>query len=211
MRACGERVIASCAGVLLASVKGSEAELRREAIRALRDTAGKEHVAALADGDHLEGAAAQEAGRTLAATIRRSGNVGGSEVTARYTPAASPEVRIALLEVMGQLGTEDVLPTLRGALKDSDSSIRRAAITAATAWPSPSPLDDLTRMTHRRLEPGSAHPVAARRFEVAGPSPISALPPKRSACCVRPCAWLHRRTKKGEGWRCSRSIPGEAP
>ena len=139
MRACGERVIASCAGVLLAAVQGTDAELRREAIKALRDTAGKQHIAALADlVVSLQGADRREVGRTLAATIRRSGNVGGSEVTARYTPAASPEVRIALLEVMGQIGTEDVLPTLRSALKDSDSSIRRAAITAATAWPSPS-------------------------------------------------------------------------
>jgi len=84
-----------------------------------------------------------EAARALASVLRRSDTVSLQPVISAYQTAREPALRGALLAVLGQVGREDSLPSLRLALKDGDPEIRRGAILALTQWPTVTPGEDL--------------------------------------------------------------------
>ncbi len=50
-------------------------------------------------------------------------------------PAASPVAKAALLEVLGSFGGSEALAVVAGALKDSDASVREAALETLADWP----------------------------------------------------------------------------
>jgi HEAT repeat protein len=78
---------------------------------------------------------------------------------------------------MGQSGNPQALAVLRGAMKEQDSSLKRAAILALTDWPDPTPIPDLFEVARTAAE--SAHQVLALRgaLRLIG-LPTAAGPPR---------------------------------
>jgi HEAT repeat protein len=145
IRATAERNIADAVRTLLTAATDDNATVRREAIRALRDTARPEHVPSLI-GLLLNARRAvdlTEAQRALFSAVKRSSQSRGPELVAAYRSANDPEKKGALLFVMGQAGLEDTLPLFREVLKQADDQARRAAILALSQWPSAEPAADL--------------------------------------------------------------------
>jgi HEAT repeat protein len=138
-------------------------EVRRESLRALKDTASAGDIAPMValvvtpvqPGDRTEAA------KSLGAVLRRSEPSRIKDVLSAYTPSTDPEARTALLQVMGRSGNPEALPVLRTALNDADANARRAAILAMTEWPDITPVPDL--MTAARSAANPAQQVLALR------------------------------------------------
>ncbi len=163
IRACGERGMASASDVLLKLAKDPDSAIRRESLKALRDTAGAAQVPALLALVSSAGTPNErrESERTLSTALRRSGNARIGDVLAGYRSAGSVETRASLLAVMGQAGHNDGLPVLRAALKDAAPEVRRAAILGLSDWPSAEPLSDLLGIA--KDPQNKAHQVLALR------------------------------------------------
>lgn len=163
IRAAGERGLSAAAEALLKTARDSDRELRRESLRALRETASGPQIAALVDLVVTAGSASDrtEAERTLASVLRRSESARINEVIGTYRSAQDAGARGSLLQVMGQTGNNEALPVLREALRDSNPEIKRAAILALTEWPTPAPMEDLLEIA--RNDSNAAHQVLALR------------------------------------------------
>ena len=145
IKAAGERPSPAAADVLMRVAQGSDRDASREAVRALRNAAGPAQVPALLDAvlkmqnaaDRREGALA------LASVIKRAAHPPVGPVLAAYQSASDPQIRVVLLDVMGQVSAAEALPVLRSNLANSDAEISRAAVLALAAWQDPSPIPDL--------------------------------------------------------------------
>jgi HEAT repeat protein len=163
IRSAGERGIASASDALLAAVRQGDTTIRREAFRALRDTAGDAQVPALleiltastSEADRREGE------RALSAALRKAPPARSATVLAAYRNASNSTVKASLLQVMGQSGAKDALPVLQSTLDDSSPELVRASILALTEWPDPEPLPSLLSLAGRTQS--TAHQVLALR------------------------------------------------
>jgi HEAT repeat protein len=166
IRAAGERGTAAAAPTLLQMARGGDAELRRESLRALRDTASSSDISGLVAlvVSPVQPSDRAEAVRSLAAVLRRSEPSGIQQVVAAYTPASDAEARSGLLQVMGQSGNAEALRILRGALQDANPDLKRAAILALGEWPDDAPIADLLKTS--RASTTQAHQVLALRSAV---------------------------------------------
>jgi HEAT repeat protein len=158
--AASERGIRSATPALLKSAADADREVRRASIRALRNTVAPGDVPALlamlaqaAPADRLELA------RVVSSALKRSDAVSVQPVMSAYESAADTDHRGALLSVLAQVGRDESLPVLRGALKDSNPEIRRGAIRALGDWPTSAPMDDLRDIA--RNDPNPAFQVLA--------------------------------------------------
>jgi len=176
IRACGERATSSCAEALLATARDADPDIRRESFRALRQTAGRPHITKLIDlmESTADASERSEVGRALASALRRAAKEGEAELIARYASSSAAAKKAALLEVMGQAGSEELLETVRAALKEGDPELRRAAILAATVWSTPAPLPDLLEAA--RTDASPPHRILALR----GVLRLLTLPSQRS-------------------------------
>jgi HEAT repeat protein len=163
IRAAGERGTPTAAGALLKMAREADPELRRESLRALRDTAGTGDIAALTAlvVSPVQAGDRAEAGRALGAVLRRADPARIADVVSASTSSGDPEARAALMQVLGQSGNPQALAVLRAALKDPDAGLRRAAILALTDWPDPTPIADLLEAARAAADP--AHQVLALR------------------------------------------------
>jgi len=157
IRAAGERGIASAAAALLASARDADRDIKRQALRALQDTASPSQAPQLlALLLETEGAAdRREAGRTLAGVLKRSANPSVDGLIAAYGSATAPGVKASLIEVMGQVASQQSLPTVVSALKESDREVNRAALLALTDWPTPAPMPELLAVAKNGGNPTS--------------------------------------------------------
>jgi HEAT repeat protein len=146
--ATGERAAASAADALITVARESDPDVRREALRAVRNVGGADQTPALLDMLLRATSAIErrDATQTLATVVRRAQPSPVAAVISAYKTAPSREVKVSLIEVMGQTSSNDALPVLRDALKDSDPEILRSAILALTAWDNPTPLPDLLNL-----------------------------------------------------------------
>ena len=145
IHAAAERNLTQAADMLLAAAGDENATVRREAIRALRDTARPDRIPALI-GLLLKvrgSADLAEAQRALFATVKRSSRSYAPELVAAYRSASDAEKKSALMSVMGQAGMHETLPVFREALKQGDDEARRAAILGLSQWPTVEPADEL--------------------------------------------------------------------
>lgn len=158
IRAAGERGIASAAAALLASARDASRDIKRQALRALQDTASPSQAPQLLSLLlETEGAAdRREAGRTLAGVLKRSANPSVDGLIAAYGSATAPGVKASLIEVMGQIASQQSLPTVVSALKESDREVNRAALLALTDWPTPAPMPELLAVAKN----GGANPTS---------------------------------------------------
>ena len=154
IRAVAQRKLAEAVDILLAAAKDDNATVRREAIRALRDTASPERAPAMISLLlNVRGESdLAEAQRALFATLKRSSQSYAPELIAAYRSAGDPGKKSALLSVMGQAGIRETLPLFREVLKLGDDEARRAAILGLSQWPTMEPADDLLTVAS---QPGS--------------------------------------------------------
>ena len=138
-------------------------EAAQAALRALRNVAGPEHAPALLNVVLRIGSAAlrREAAATLASVLRRPADPQIAPVVRAYEAAGDKQVKLTLLDVMGQVSSGGALEVVRGGLKDPDPEIARAAILALSAWQSAEPLADL--LTLARTESNPARQILALR------------------------------------------------
>ncbi len=163
IKATSERGLSAATPTLLKTSADSNREVRRAALRALRGTAGPADAPALIELLKKTPAAADraEAVRALASALRRSDTASLSPVMSAYQSTSDAELRGSLLTVLAQVGKDESLPVLRGALKDSNADIRRGAILALSEWPNGTPLPELLAMA--KSEPNPALQVLSLR------------------------------------------------
>jgi HEAT repeat protein len=147
IRAAGERASPGAADVLARAAQES-GEVRHEALRALRNVGGTGQVQAMLDLVLRASPASErrEATQTLASILRRGQPAPMGAVISAYQTAPGAEVRVSLLEVMGQTSSAETLPVLRAGITDQNPEIARAAILAVTAWDDATPLPDLLNL-----------------------------------------------------------------
>jgi HEAT repeat protein len=153
--AAGERVATSASDALIKAAAESDPDVRREALRAIRNVGGAALTPALLDMLLKANSAIdrRDATQTLSAVVRRAEPSPVSAVITAYKSAPSREVRVGLLEVMGQTSSNDALSVLKEALKDSDPEIVRSAILALTAWDNAAPIPDLMNVARTAQRP----------------------------------------------------------
>ncbi len=175
IRAAGARAITAASPVLLAAARDPDRGVRREALGALRETAAAGDIPALIGllPAYERQADRTEAQRTVASVIRRTGSSIESTLSA-YSAVQRPEVKAALLWIMGQSGDADALPALRSALAADSAELKRAAILALSEWPDDRPARDLIGIA--RVADISAHRILALRGYVQ----LITLPSERS-------------------------------
>jgi HEAT repeat protein/type 1 glutamine amidotransferase len=193
IRAAGARGIESSAAALLGALGDSNAGVRREALNALRETAGPSQapqvlemlLAAPSQADR------RELERVLAAALRRSPPARTSEVVAAYEKAPSPEIRLSLLQAMGQAGAKEALPVLKAATRDANPELGRAAILGLSEWPDDAPMRDLLSLAGETSNP--AHQILALRGFLALLGQPSAYPPAEAVAMLGTAMKLARQ------------------
>jgi HEAT repeat protein len=178
IRAAGERDAVEATDALLAAVTSSDADVRVEALAALREIAPATAVAPLAGllGDARDAHEEQAAEGALAAVLRRHPGVSLDPVVAAFDSAATANVRASLVSAAGRSGRDEALPLLRRALASPDATLQRAAILALTGWPTAAPAPDLLALA--RSEAEEPLPVLALRGYIRLVSAPSSLTPE---------------------------------
>jgi HEAT repeat protein len=178
IRAAGRRDAVEATDALLAAAASSDADVRSEALDALREMAPAAAAAPLAGllRDSTGAAERQEAEGALAAILKRHPGVSLDPVIAAFDAATTPDTRVGLLSAMGRSGRDDALPVLRRALASEDAALQRAAILAMTGWPTAEPAPDLLAIA--RSEAEEPLPVLALRGYIRRVSAPSALAPE---------------------------------
>lgn len=147
LRALVERRAAGLPEILLHHAASARKPLRDEAWRGLRQVAQADEVPAMTG--LLEAAPSQElreqAETVLAAVIRRMDDPtqGAQVVIGAYEHQADADVRLSLLNVLGEAGADIALASLLGALEDPAPAFRAAALRGLANWPNPAPFDAL--------------------------------------------------------------------
>ena len=146
--AVGERVAVSAADALTREAQGTDPDVRREALRALRNVGGAAQTAGLLDLLLKSSTAAErrDAALTLGTVLRRAQPAPISAVISAYNSTSALQSRLSLLDVMGQVSSAQALPLLRETIKDANPDIARGAILALTAWNDSTPLMDLLNL-----------------------------------------------------------------
>jgi HEAT repeat protein len=181
IRAAGRRDAVGATDALLAAAASSDADVRSEALDALRGMAPAAAAAPLAGllRDSTGAAERREAEGALAAILRRHPGVSLDPVTAAFDGATTPDTRVGLLSAVGRSGREDALPLLRRALASEDTTLQRAAVLALTGWPTAEPAPDLLAIA--RSEAEEPLPVLALRGYIRLVSAPSAVAPEEVA------------------------------
>ena len=175
--AAGERAAASAADALIQASRNSDPDVRREALRAIRNgVGGAAQTPALLDLLLKANSAIErrDATQTLSAVVRRaepSAAAAGNPPAYKATP--SRDAKVGLLEVMGQTSSPKALAVLRDALKDPEPEIVRSAILALTAWDNSSPIPDLMNIAKTTQRP-SEEPNSGGRDSVPPPGGLPA-------------------------------------
>lgn len=181
IRAAGERAAPGAGPALLEAAGGGPAEVSREALRALRETAGDKEIPRLVELLIASESAAsrREAERALMAAVRRSSHSWTKPLEQAFRSSGNAEVQGALLQVLSVAGRDDALPLFREALKAGPAAVRRAAVLALASWPDTKPLPDLIEAARRAGEPALA--VLALRSYIKLASLPSGRPPSETA------------------------------
>jgi HEAT repeat protein len=201
IRAAGARGTAAASPLLLKFAGDANEEVRREAVRALRDTASSGEVAGLAAliVTPVNPADRGELGRSLAATVRRGGPERSEAVVKAYGTTRDTAARATLLQTLGTAGHATALPALRAALKaGEEQEVARAAILALSDWPDATPVGDLLAAARSAASP--AHQVLALRgaIKLIG-LPTDKRPAQESVTLLKEAASLAKQVEEKRG------------
>jgi HEAT repeat protein len=181
IRAVGDRGITDGVGALLENARDNNSQVRRESVRSLREIADSAQVPALIDLLVVARSPSErdDVERTLTAAIKRGENARASDVLKAFQSASQEEVKVSLLQTMGDVGDSLYLTVLKRSLSDENSAVRRSAILALSVWPDATPADDLIGVARNSTEEN--HNVLALRGYIK----LITLPSNRSsAACV---------------------------
>lgn len=152
--AAGERRSPDAADVLIQAVREPDPDVRRAALRALKNVAGSAQVPGLLEALKTTDAGdRKEAAQALTAALKKSQPAQMGAVISAYQASTFLGLNLSLLEVMGQTSSAEALDVLRECLKDSNPEIVRGAILALTGWADSTPLQDLLALARSRPEP----------------------------------------------------------
>ncbi len=134
-----------CAPILRAVEEGPQA-VREAGLKALARLAAPGDLArllALAARLPPETGRDEIAGMLEAVARRTPGRPDPGAFTAQYGPDTPPALKLVILSVLGRLGGAAPLETVRAAMRESDATVRQAAVRALSEWPDASALNDL--------------------------------------------------------------------
>jgi type 1 glutamine amidotransferase/HEAT repeat protein len=150
IRSVGARSMEAGVDTLLQTARDSDAGVRIESIKVLKDAAGPDQLSALVA--LLQGVKSDtertEAENTIAAVARKGEDKEWQAVLilSELRSAKDAENRASLLAVLGKIGGSAALGALRQGLSDEDLQIRTAAVRALADWPSAEPMSDLKKV-----------------------------------------------------------------
>jgi len=149
----GERNISGGASTLLQTAQDSDRGVRLESLRVLKTVAGRQDLPALvtlllnlkSDSDRTD------AEKTIAAVAHK---IPDKNRQAEAVLAVLPSVesvkdvrgQCSLLSVLGKIGDNTALPSLRSVLGSQDAKLQDAAIRALSEWPTAEPTPDLLKV-----------------------------------------------------------------
>ncbi len=196
IRAAGERGIALATDALIASARDNDRDVRRESLKALKDTAAPNHAQPLLDLvlAAQNSAERREAGRTLATVLKKTEQPPLDGVIAAYRSSNSAPLRALLVDVMEQVASGEVLPVLRSALQDGQREVSRAAILALSDWPTAAPMNDLFAVA--KADANAASQVLALRGYIKLVSAPSERPATESARLLNEAMGLARQPEE---------------
>lgn len=148
--AVGERNIAAAVEMLLKTAREDDRRVRQESFRILRVVARPEDMPALVRLvlDVQSDADRTEAERMVASVAQKieDRNRRAAAVLAVLPNVKDTPNRASLLRVLGRIGDDSALPTLRTALGSREADIHDAAIRALSDWPTSEPVPDLLKV-----------------------------------------------------------------
>ncbi len=167
MRSTEARRIMSATPALLQAARDTNEAVRRASYKALRTTAGPEHVQTLLD-DLMQTQNEDERGeleKTVAAVAQKNpvAEARNAAILARLPGVKQVETKASLLQVLGKIGEASALPELRAALQSKQPELRTAAIRALSEWPNDAPQEDLLRYAQTSRDQ-TAKTLALRGF-----------------------------------------------
>jgi HEAT repeat protein len=151
IRSIGERNMKTGTPLMLELAKNPERPIRLEAIRAL-GTVGdpeilQELISLLLDAPGRAERNELVKALTLVANKKTSEVRRTDELLAAIPGTKDPEACMALIEVLGNIGSDEALPVLRKFLNDPNPEIQYATIKALSIWPNDAPVMDLKELT----------------------------------------------------------------
>lgn len=140
----GQRNIRAGVSALLKTAADEERNVRAESLRVLKVIAGPEDLPALVEllVNAQSSFDRNEAQKTVAAVAHKieDKNRQAQAVLAVLPTVTDLEGRCSLLSVLGKIGDNSALPSLRAALKDENAEVQATAIRALADWPTPEPV-----------------------------------------------------------------------
>lgn len=164
-QAIGARKMETAVPTLMKAAKDENSRVRVAALKSLGLVAAPSDLPALVDlliGAQVD-AERREAERTVVAV---TGKIEEKDNRGRAVLNALPNVedmtaKSSLLLVLGRIGVTDALPMLRDGLSSDNVELKRAAILALSAWPTPEPADDLLQVAKTAQE--ASHKILGLR------------------------------------------------
>ena len=202
--AAADRGLRSANAMLLQCVADTDRDVRRAALRALRATAAPADAPALLDLLAKATAADRpDLARVLSSALKRSDTASVAPVMAAWQTTSDAGLRGSLLAILAQVGRDESLPVLRGALKDPNVEIRRGAVLALSDWPNTKPMPDLLEIAGADASP------ALQVLSLQGYIRLIGIPDNRPpADTVRMLSDAIHRAKRAEE---KTSCPGAPP
>ncbi|MBN1359849.1 MAG: HEAT repeat domain-containing protein [Sedimentisphaerales bacterium] len=184
IRAVGERNIAQGAQTLLAAAEDENRRVRIESLRMLRVVAEPKDIPSLLRFllSLTNRAEQTEAEITVAGVVHKiedPNRQAQTVLSAALATVKDATNQPSVLRVLGRIGDNGGLPTLRAALRSQDADVRDAAIRALADWPTPEPSDDLLKIAqtadsqvHRILALRGFVRLLARRGDLPAPQAV---------------------------------------
>jgi HEAT repeat protein len=157
VRAVGERRIYAGKSLVFQFTNSPSSRLQTQAIRAIRAIGTPSDVSGMLD---LLLAPENEAARrdienTIVSLAQKISNPVGraATVNSRLTAGKDPKDKSALLRVLGRVGDDSTLSSLRHALKDKNPDVADTAARALFGWPSATAKDDVFAIAKSSANP----------------------------------------------------------
>jgi len=168
IRSMGERNISKAVSVVLKTAKDTDSKVRLESFRVLKVVASPEHLSALLDLllKVKSSSDRNEAQKTIAAVAHKieDKNRQAEAVLTLLPSVKDIQGRCSLLSVLGKIGDNSALPSLREALNSDNVDIRGAAIRALADWRTAEPAADLLKIAQN--SENKVHQILALRGTV---------------------------------------------
>jgi len=173
--AAGERPAPGSGSALIQSLGDQDPDVRRSALSALKNVAGPAEIAPLLDFvQRSAGSDRKDATQALASALKKSPSAQLATAISAYRVASAIDLRLALLDAVGQTSSAEALPILREGLRDPNPEIARGAVLALTNWQDPAPLPDLLAVAEAALTP------ALQTLSLRGALKLIGVPSSRS-------------------------------